>query len=56
MGQFTKITRSGLNQVECEMICREIEDTWKDKLTLKLVAGGKQLIINNSDKPLYKAK
>ena len=56
VGQFTKITRSGLNQVECEMICREIEDTWKDKLTLKLVAGGKQLIINNSGKPLYKAK
>jgi TPR repeat protein len=56
VGKFTKITRSGPNEVECEMICREIEDTWKDKRTLKLVAGGKQLIINNADKPLYKAK
>ena len=56
VGKFTKITRTGPNQVVCEIDCKEIEDTWKDKLTLKLVAGGKQLIINNSGKPLYKAK
>lgn len=55
-GKFTKITRTGPNQVVCEIDCKEIEETWKDKTTLTLLAGGKQLKVNESDKPLYRAK
>ena len=56
VGKFTKITRTGPNQVVCEIDCKEIEETWKDKTTLTLLAGGKQLKVNEADKPLYKAK
>ena len=56
VGKFTKITRTGPNQVLCEIDCKEIEETWKDKTTLTLLAGGKQLKVNEADKPLYKAK
>jgi len=56
VGKFTKITRTGPNQVVCEIDCKEIEETWKDKTTLTLLAGGKQLKVNKADKPLYRAK
>mgnify|MGYP000041091246 CR=1 FL=1 len=56
VGKFTKITRTGANQVVCEIDCKEIEETWKDKTTLTLLAGGKQLKVNKADKPLYRAK
>ena len=56
VGKFTKITRTGPNQVVCEIDCKEIEETWKDKTTLTLLAGGKQLKVNEADKPLYRAK
>ena len=56
VGKFTKITRTGPNQVLCEIDCKEIEETWKDKTTLTLLAGGKQLKVNEADKPLYRAK
>ena len=56
VGKFTKITRTDPNQVVCEIDCKEIEETWKDKTTLTFLAGGKQLKVNEADKPLYRAK
>ncbi|MFM8982358.1 MAG: hypothetical protein ACKOLA_05520, partial [Spartobacteria bacterium] len=56
VGKFTKITRTGPNQVVCEIDCKEIEETWKDKTSLTLLATGKQLKVNEADTPLYRAK
>jgi hypothetical protein len=56
VGKFTKVTRTGPNQVVCDITCKEMEDTWNDKTTLTLLAGGKQLRVNDSNIPLYRAK